>query len=211
MCCRPLRFCREKIGYARWPIASASFLNEPLSSKISSLAPLRDSYDHYNHHMVKHNPCSSSGHKQFFEDYNYATQIALIGCSNPHDYFRPIRRALFLHYTDICLWHWVQDLNCSLLLESWLQSSLETISVLTFPSPGKCTGSRSAVEHISWAPWAPALGVRQFFPFPPVLSFEPTVTVVKKVWATMLAKWSACSPSTLSVRVRFPLKSTIFR
>ena len=30
------------------------------------------------------------------------------------------------------------------------------------------------------------------------------------LWAVMVVKWSACSPSTATIRVRIPLKSTVF-
>ena len=31
-----------------------------------------------------------------------------------------------------------------------------------------------------------------------------------KIWAVVVFKWSACSPSTPTIRVRIPLRSTIF-
>ena len=43
----------------------------------------------------------------------------------------------------------------------------------------------------------------------PTIGIEPRVTIIT-AWAVVVVKWSACSPSTLTIQVRDPLMPTIF-
>ena len=42
------------------------------------------------------------------------------------------------------------------------------------------------------------------------LVFRKREVKIRLLWAVVVVKWSACSPSTPTIRVRIPLRSTIF-